>query len=79
MPWTGLRLPREVQLLRKVLRNARKVYEFEVRGLRVEAGRVSFYINDADEVAVILLDQGHLPQKKVPILNNLKKHFFAFD
>jgi REP element-mobilizing transposase RayT len=42
------RLPREVWLLREVLFEARKVYEFEVRGLRVEADRVSFYINAAD-------------------------------
>jgi REP element-mobilizing transposase RayT len=37
-----------VRLLRKVLREARGVYEFEVRGLRVEADRVSFYVNAAD-------------------------------
>jgi REP element-mobilizing transposase RayT len=42
------RLPREVRRLRTVLRDARKIYEFEVRGLRVEADRVSFYINAAD-------------------------------
>jgi REP element-mobilizing transposase RayT len=37
-----------VRLLRKVLREARGVYEFEIRGLRVEADRVSFYIKAAD-------------------------------
>jgi REP element-mobilizing transposase RayT len=37
-----------VRLLRKVLCEARGVYEFEIRGLRVEADRVSFYINAAD-------------------------------
>jgi REP element-mobilizing transposase RayT len=37
-----------VRLLRKVLREAREVYEFEIRGLRVEADRVSFYIKAAD-------------------------------
>jgi REP element-mobilizing transposase RayT len=42
------RLPREVRRLKEVLREARKVYEFEVRGLRVEADRVSFYVNAAD-------------------------------
>jgi hypothetical protein len=34
------RLPRAVRLLRTVLHEARKVYEFEVRGLRVEDDRV---------------------------------------
>jgi hypothetical protein len=34
--------------LKTVLREARGVYEFEVRGLRVEDNRVSFYINAAD-------------------------------
>jgi REP element-mobilizing transposase RayT len=52
-----------VRLLRKVLREARGVYEFEVRGLRVEADGVSFYVNAADEIAVILLNRGQLPQK----------------
>jgi hypothetical protein len=37
-----------VRLFRKVLREARGVYEFEIRELRVEADRVSFYINAAD-------------------------------
>jgi REP element-mobilizing transposase RayT len=37
-----------VRLLRKVLHEARGVYEFEIRGLRVEADRVSFYIKAAD-------------------------------
>jgi hypothetical protein len=73
------RQPWAVQLLREVLCAVRGVYEFEIRELRVEADRVSFYINDADEVTAILLNRGQLPQKKVPILNNLKKHFFAFD
>jgi hypothetical protein len=69
-----------VQLLREVLCKARKLYEFEIRELRVEDDRVSFYINAADEVAVILLNRGQFPQKKVPILRNLKKvPFFAFD
>jgi REP element-mobilizing transposase RayT len=39
---------RTVRLLRKVLREARGSYEFEIRGLRVEADRVSFYINAVD-------------------------------
>jgi hypothetical protein len=34
------RLSREVQMLREVLCAARKFYEFEVRGLRVEADKV---------------------------------------
>jgi hypothetical protein len=57
------RLSREVLLLREVLFEARKVYEFEVRGLRVEADRVSFYINAVDGFAVIFLNRGQLPQK----------------
>jgi hypothetical protein len=68
------RLSWAVQMLREVLREARKIYEFEVRGLRVEADRASFYINAVDEVAVILLNRGQLPQKKVPIL---KKNIFS--
>jgi REP element-mobilizing transposase RayT len=42
------RLSREVRRLRTVLRDARKIYEFDVRGLRVDDDRVSFYINAAD-------------------------------
>jgi REP element-mobilizing transposase RayT len=42
------RLPRAVRMLREVLHEARKIYEFEVRGLRVEDDRVSFYINAVD-------------------------------
>jgi REP element-mobilizing transposase RayT len=42
------RLSREVRRLRTVLRDARKIYEFEVRGLRVDDDRVSFYINAVD-------------------------------
>jgi hypothetical protein len=57
------RLPQTVRMLREVLCEARKIYEFEVRGLRIEADRVSFCINVADEVAVILLNRGQLPQK----------------
>jgi hypothetical protein len=57
------RSPRAVQMLREVLYEARKVYEFEVRGLRVEADRVSFYINAADGFAAIRLNRGQLPQK----------------
>jgi hypothetical protein len=34
-----------------VLHEAREIYEFEVRGLRVEDDRVSFYINAVDGVA----------------------------
>jgi hypothetical protein len=44
-------------------RAVRGVYEFEVRGLRIEADRVSFYINVANGFAVILLNRGQLPQK----------------
>jgi hypothetical protein len=51
------RLPREERLLREVLHEARKIYEFEVRGLRVEDERVSFYINAVDGVAVIYTPQ----------------------
>jgi REP element-mobilizing transposase RayT len=42
------RLPWAVRMLREVFFEARKIYEFEVRGLRVEADRVSFYINAVD-------------------------------
>jgi REP element-mobilizing transposase RayT len=42
------RLSREVRRLRTVLHDARKIYEFEIRGLRAEADRVSFYINAVD-------------------------------
>jgi REP element-mobilizing transposase RayT len=52
------RLPLEVRRLRTVLRDARKIYEFEVRGLRVEADRVSFYINAVDGFAVRFLNRG---------------------
>jgi hypothetical protein len=55
-PWT-------VQLLREVLLEARKIYEFEVCGLRVDDDRVSFYINAADGFAAILLNRGQFPQK----------------
>jgi hypothetical protein len=58
------RLPRVVRMLRNVLCEAWGVYEFEVRGLRVDADRVSFYINAVDGVAVILLQRGQLPQQK---------------
>jgi hypothetical protein len=57
------RLPQAVQMLREVLHEARKVYEFEVRGLRVEVDKVSFYVNAADGFAVIFLNRGQLPQK----------------
>jgi hypothetical protein len=36
------RLPLATLMLREVLHEARKIYEFEVRGLRVEEDRVSF-------------------------------------
>jgi REP element-mobilizing transposase RayT len=55
------RLSREVRRLRTVLRDARKIYEFEVRELHVEDDRVSFYINAVDGVAAILLNRGQLP------------------
>jgi hypothetical protein len=57
------RLPLAVQMLREVQCGARKIYEFEVRELRIDDDRVPFYINAADEVAAILLNQGQLPQK----------------
>jgi hypothetical protein len=53
------RLSREVQMLREVL----GIYQFKVRGLRVEDDRVSFYINAADGVASILLNREQLKQK----------------
>jgi REP element-mobilizing transposase RayT len=57
------RQPWAVRMLREVLHDARKIYEFEICGLRVEADRGSFYINAVDGVAVILLNRGQLPQK----------------
>jgi REP element-mobilizing transposase RayT len=62
------RLPREVRRLRKVLREARKIYEFEIRGLRVEDDRVSFFIYAADGFAAMLLNRGQLPQKQFQFL-----------
>jgi REP element-mobilizing transposase RayT len=56
-----LQSPLAVRLLREVLHETWKFYEFEIRGLRVEADRVSFYINAVDEVAVILLNRGQPP------------------
>jgi hypothetical protein len=58
------RLSWTVRRLRNVLCKAWGFYEFEVRGLRVDADRVSFYINAVDGVAVILLNRGQLPQQK---------------
>jgi hypothetical protein len=55
--------PGAVRRLREVLHEARKVYEFEVRALRVEGDRVSFYITAVDGFADILLNRGQLPQK----------------
>jgi REP element-mobilizing transposase RayT len=64
------RLPRAVRLLREMLREARGVYEFEIRGLRVEDNRVSFYINAVDGFMVILLNRGQLPQKPLQFGKN---------
>jgi hypothetical protein len=72
------RQPWAVLLLHEVLHDARKIYEFEVHGLRVEADRVSFYINAVDGVAALLLNRGQLPQKPLQFLKILKKStFFA--
>jgi REP element-mobilizing transposase RayT len=60
--------PLAVRMLREVLHEARKVYEFEMRGLRVEEDRVSFYINAVDGVVVILLNRGQLLQKPFQFL-----------
>jgi REP element-mobilizing transposase RayT len=68
------RLSREVRRLRTVLHEARKIYEFEVRELRVEADRVSFYINAADGIAVILLNRRYLPQKKSSNFEKFEKN-----
>jgi hypothetical protein len=57
------RLPRAVRILREVLHEARKIYEFEIRELRVEADLVLFYINAVDGFAAILLSRGQLPSK----------------
>jgi hypothetical protein len=56
--------PLAVRLLRKVLRETRKIYEFEVRELRVDDDRVLFYVNAADGFAAMLLNRGQPPQKK---------------
>jgi hypothetical protein len=45
----------------RLSREVRRIYEFEVRGLRVEDGWVSFCTNAADGVAVIFLNRGQLP------------------
>jgi REP element-mobilizing transposase RayT len=71
------RLPREVRRLRTVLHEVRKIYEFEVRELRVEGDRVSFYINAVDVVAAILRYRGEPLQKTAPVLRNLKKSTFS--
>jgi REP element-mobilizing transposase RayT len=55
------RLSQAVRMLREVLHKARGIYEFEVRGMRVEDDRVSFYINAVDGVAVIRLNRVQLP------------------
>jgi hypothetical protein len=60
-----------------VLHEARKIYEFEVRGLRVEADRVSFYINAVDGFAAILLNREQLPQKPFRFRKIKKNTFFA--
>jgi REP element-mobilizing transposase RayT len=65
--------PQAVRRLREVLHEAWKIYEFEVRGLRVEDDRASFYINDADEVAVILLNRGQPTQKKCANFERFEK------
>jgi hypothetical protein len=75
--WEGVfRLPRVERLLREVLCEARGVYEFEVRELRVEDDRVSFYINAVDGVAVILLNRGQLPQNRSNFEKFEKKSIF---
>jgi hypothetical protein len=65
------RLPRAVWLLREV----RKIYEFEVRELRVEDDRVLFFINAVDGIAAILLNRGQPLKKTTPVLRNLKKNY----
>jgi hypothetical protein len=74
------RLPRAVRLLREVLCAACGVYEFEVRELRVEDDRVSFYINAMNGFAVILRYRGEPLKKNAPVLKNLKKNtiFYVF-
>jgi hypothetical protein len=37
--------------LKEVLHDARKIYEFEICGLRAEADRVSFYLNAGGRVS----------------------------
>jgi REP element-mobilizing transposase RayT len=72
-------LPRAVRMLREVLHEARKIYEFEVCGLRVEDDRVSFYINAVDGVAVIRLNRGQPLKKKCSGFEKFEKNrFFCF-
>jgi hypothetical protein len=72
------RLPWAVQMLREVLHEARKIYEFEVRGLRVDDDRVSFYINAVDGVAANSSIGDSFLKKAVSISKKLKKiHFFC--
>jgi REP element-mobilizing transposase RayT len=68
------RLPWTVRLLRNVLCEARGFYEFEVHELRVEADRVSFYINAVDGVAAMLLNRGQLTQKLFQFFRVELKH-----
>jgi hypothetical protein len=55
--------PWAVKLLRTVLHEVRWIYEFEVRELRVEDDRGSFFINAVDGVAAMLRNRGQSPQK----------------
>jgi hypothetical protein len=78
------RLSREVRRLITVLRDARKIYEFVVRGLRVDDDRVSFYINAVDGGCGYTPQSGTASTKTATVLKNLKKihflrGFFALD
>jgi hypothetical protein len=71
------RLPLAVQILRGALHEALKIYEFEVRELRVEDDRVSFFYLCRGRVCGYTPQSGTAPAKTVPTLKNLKRiHFF---
>jgi REP element-mobilizing transposase RayT len=81
------RLPLAVRRLREVLHEARKIYEFEVRGLRIEADLVSFYVNAADGFQLPDIMQWWKQTRKISNIiiltyakNNVKhyRHFFTF-
>jgi hypothetical protein len=75
--WEGVfQLPLAVRMLREVLHDARKIYEFEVCGLRAEENRVSFCVKAANGVAAILRDRGSPRKNRSNFEKFEKNHFF---